>query len=405
MRLLLAMARQPEALRDAKSAFLAGQAPTALELLNSLERVDSRGLVLASRMALFASRFEEAEELANQASWSLPCWSRYAKQAFYLRQEALRKLGRHQQARALFSPRPFKDSSNRFYQALRLAVDSTEHLSFYEAHCRDLPLYGASWRSASANYLLLLRNLGQTEQAIALAKIRHQQLTGFFKFGQLRSRQKAGAKSKAQWMAKAAQALQDLDCHFREHGVELFLISGTLLGCVREGTILGHDKDIDVGVSDEHSKEDLQAIMQSCPTLKEREIESTNAIYLEHANSVYIDVFIHYKKDGATVAHGGLKAEWVNTPFKVKQIEFLGNHYGVPANTDLYLEENYGNWQTPKPGFETFTDTPNMIITNKGAFGSTKSWQLQATTCQGTTTDSKVYKGLNKPITKKPVLN
>jgi len=362
------MARQPQALKAAKNAFVAGQPTAALQCLNNLDCVDGRGLVLASRIALFASRYEEAEELANQASWSLPAWSRYAKQAFYLRQEALRKLGRHQQARALFHPLPFEDSSNRFYQALRLAVDSAEQLGFYEAHCRDFPLYGARWRRASTNYLLLLRNLGQTQQAIALASIYHQKLTGVFKFGQLRSRQIPSAQSKAIWKAKAGQALQDLDRHMRENKVEIFLISGTLLGCIREGGILGHDKDIDVGVSEKHTKEELQKVIRSCPTLKEREIDSANAVYVEHVSGTNIDIFIHYRKSATTVAHGGLKTEWINTHFKVKQVEFLGHHYGVPGDPELYLKENYGDWQVPKPEFETFADTPNMRVINNDNF-------------------------------------
>jgi len=364
----VSLVRQPHALKKAKSIFLAGQPSTALQLLNSLEHEDGRGLVLASRIALFASEFEKAEQLANQASWLLATWSRDARQAFYLRQEAMRKLGRHQQARALFNAVPFEKTSNRFYQALRLAVIRKEDLSFYEAHCLGLPLYSASWRRASANYLLLLRNLGKTDQAIELAKIRKRQLTSHFKFGQLRARQKPSAQAKGKWVANAAQALQDLDRHLREHEVEVFLISGTLLGCVREGTILAHDKDVDVGVSEKHTKEDLQRLIRKCPVLKEKEIDSTKAVYVEHVNGVSIDIFIHYKKDATTIAHGGLKAEWVNTRFEVGQAEFLGHRYGIPVDTDLYLKENYGEWRIPKRNFETFADTPNMLVTNTDNF-------------------------------------
>jgi len=366
--LRLALARQPQALKEAKDAFKTSDPTGADALLHSLESADGRAMVLASRMALFASNFEEAEYLANQATWSLPSWSRYAKQAFYLRQEALRKLNRHQQARDLFYNVPFEDPSNRFYQAFRLSVDSEAGLPFYEAQCRDLPLYGARWRRATSNYLLLLRNLGQADKAIKLAQIRHEQLANFFEFGQLRSNKKRSKGAKERWIAKAGQALKDLDLALREHGVELFLISGTLLGCVREGTILGHDKDIDVGVSDQFTRSELQEFIKHCPVFKEREIESANAVYLEHVNKVFVDVFIHYNKDANTVAHGGLKTEWTNTPFEVKQVDFLGHRYGAPADSNLYLEENYGDWRTPKPEFETFTDTPNMLVLDQANF-------------------------------------
>jgi len=123
-----------------------------------------------------------------------------------------------------------------------------------------------------------------------------------------------------------------------------------------------------VGVSDRHTRSELQQFIKHCPVFKEREIESANAVYLEHVNKVFIDVFIHYNKDANTVAHGGLKTEWTNTPFEVKQVDFLGHLYGAPADSNLYLEENYGDWRTPKPEFETFTDTPNMLVIDQANF-------------------------------------
>jgi hypothetical protein len=34
----------------------------------------------------------------------------------------------------------------------------------------------------------------------------------------------------------------------------------------------------------------------------------------------------------------------------------------VPEEADRYLTENYGSWQVPEPNFDTFIDTPNMIV-------------------------------------------
>jgi hypothetical protein len=372
------MARQPQGLRQAKEAFLSGDVQTSARLLLQVDADDGRGLILASRMALFGSNFEETEQLASRALWGLPGWSRYTKQAFYLKQEALRKSGRHREAREQFLGLPFNDPTNRFYQALRLAVDSTTAIPFYEAQCQGLPLYGARWRRATANHLLLLRNLGQVERAIELAEERHQRLKKFFRFGELKSRKVASIASKQRWIEKAGQALQDLNTSFQTNGIDLFLISGTLLGCIREGTILGHDKDIDVGVDERHSINELRLAADNCPQFKCREIYSENAIYLEHINGVFIDVFRHYRKDNGAYAHSGLKAEWENTHFGLKSHDFLGGCYSVPDDYDRYLTENYGSdWRTPKPEFETFADTPNMKVSDELNF---KLYCIMATT-------------------------
>ena len=51
------------------------------------------------------------------------------------------------------------------------------------------------------------------------------------------------------FIADAAQALADLYDLIGRVELDMFLIGGTLLGYVREGTIIGWDKDIDVAFS------------------------------------------------------------------------------------------------------------------------------------------------------------
>ena len=48
--------------------------------------------------------------------------------------------------------------------------------------------------------------------------------------------------------APAAMAINDLITSLNSIGIEPFLVSGTLLGYARSGTVLSHDKDIDIGV-------------------------------------------------------------------------------------------------------------------------------------------------------------
>jgi Flp pilus assembly protein TadD len=157
---------------------------------------------------------------------------------------------------------------------------------------------------------------------------------------------------------RAETALADVNRVCRDAGIEMFLVSGTLLGCVRENRLLGHDKDIDVGIWEDVK---LDAFMNAATqsglffTLMSR---SNEIIRLRHVNGIAIDVFYHYR-DPEDYWHGGVKMVWHNKPFQLVPREFLGESYLIPEDYDLYLTENYGDWRVPKIDFDSAFDTPN----------------------------------------------
>ena len=89
---------------------------------------------------------------------------------------------------------------------------------------------------------------------------------------------------------------------------------------------------------------------------------------MKHANGVVIDIFLHRLTDGMMV-HEGQKCRWLNSPFTLRSTQFLGDTFMIPADPDLYLTENYGDWRKPAPVFETFVDTPNMRVTDPKRMG------------------------------------
>ncbi|WP_421730463.1 hypothetical protein [Brevundimonas sp.] len=147
----------------------------------------------------------------------------------------------------------------------------------------------------------------------------------------------------------------------------MFLISGTLLGCVRENDILGHDKDIDVGVFEKPGldKRAVANVLATYGCFSIKPYPTDTLIRAQHASGVLIDVFWHRLEDGRVI-HEGLKSKWWNTAFDLVEHSFLGEQFLTPSNHDLYLTENYGQWRRPVTDFETFADTPNMILTNVG---------------------------------------
>jgi len=163
---------------------------------------------------------------------------------------------------------------------------------------------------------------------------------------------------------RAETALADLNSAMRAAEIEMFLVSGTLLGCVRENKLLGHDKDIDVGIWSDVTADVLSAALNAAGKFLPLASRSEHIVRLKHLNGIAIDIFYHYR-DLEDYWHAGVKMKWSNTPFKLVSREFLGQEHLIPEDYDTYLQENYGDWHTPKIAFDSAFDTPNGTILHK----------------------------------------
>lgn len=180
----------------------------------------------------------------------------------------------------------------------------------------------------------------------------------------------ANATEKNFDIGKASQALSDLSQMANEKGTPVFLVSGTLLGYVREGQLLAHDKDIDVGIVGWENQYKL------CMALQESGLFTVSAQYLKgqetyyipikhNATGMWIDVFV-YHPQGAHWVTGvdfffGYRQTFAFTPFELQDIEFLGVTMKAPANSELNLTENYGNWRVPDPSYLSHLESPSTM--------------------------------------------
>ncbi|HGY0991205.1 TPA: tetratricopeptide repeat protein [Aeromonas salmonicida subsp. pectinolytica] len=162
---------------------------------------------------------------------------------------------------------------------------------------------------------------------------------------------------------RAEQALLEIKHLLDKNKIEFFLVSGTLLGCVREGRILSHDKDVDIGVWDDLSRDVLISAFRTSGLFYLQASRSEHVIRVKHVNGTAIDVFIHYRQPN-DYWHGGVKLKWSNTPFIIIPHPFLGAVFNIPKNYDLYLKENYGNWRIPIKKYDSSIDTSNSTIIN-----------------------------------------
>ncbi len=148
-------------------------------------------------------------------------------------------------------------------------------------------------------------------------------------------------------------------------GLEIFLVSGTLLGYMRNGNFLPHDDDLDVGIFDGFSVDTLRSVLYSTGCFSIMAKRSPHYMRLRHINGTAIDIFTHYREQD-DYWHAISRTSWHNSPFALKKVEFLGFETYIPDPPEKYLEENYGkDWRIPKTKFDSAVDCPNYKILNE----------------------------------------
>jgi len=169
---------------------------------------------------------------------------------------------------------------------------------------------------------------------------------------------------------QAARALVDLQHALATVGQRAFLVSGTLLGYAREGKILDHDKDLDVGIIGWEGQYDVaQAIVRSGRfgiDMSRLRAEKTHHIPLQHLETrVAIDVFVYHREADQLVtgveSYFGYLQKFAFTPFELKSVAFLGVDFYVPEDIERNLAENFGDWRQPDPDYISHLESPSTV--------------------------------------------
>jgi len=159
-------------------------------------------------------------------------------------------------------------------------------------------------------------------------------------------------------------AIDDLCRVLDDAGIPFFFAAGTALGLIREGRPLTADNDLDVGVLDQHwDREMLIKLFTQDPRFDLELHPLSQKVGIRHRGGSPVDIFRFYPEVGR-VWHDGVFVRWHNSPFHVVRRQIGSRSLPLPEAADTYLSENYGDWRTPNPAFDPFTDqAPNVQVT------------------------------------------
>jgi SAM-dependent methyltransferase len=163
------------------------------------------------------------------------------------------------------------------------------------------------------------------------------------------------------------RAIEEVLGALRKTGVEAFLAYGTLLGAVRDGRLIGHDSDADLGYVSEHT-EPVDVMRESfrmqrvLVELGYRVTRYSGAAFkldvIESDGTVRgLDVFGGFFRDGRLHLMGEIRTpfrrEWI---FPLGETTLEGHRFPAPADTDRMLTATYGkSWRVPDPAFHFAT--------------------------------------------------
>ena len=166
-------------------------------------------------------------------------------------------------------------------------------------------------------------------------------------------------------------ALKRINNLLTSSGLNPFLISGTLLGCIREGRIFEHDKDFDIGILGWESQYDVAAALlksgEFAFSVKDLRANKLYLLPVRHVPTGFdFDIFFFHDK-GDHFLHGidsrlGYTLNYRFSKFDLVSRDFIGDRFLIPDNFETMLAENYGpDWRIPDPHYFVMLQSPALV--------------------------------------------
>ena len=247
-------------------------------------------------------------------------------------------------------------------QPLRRFLDGETRLALVD-HVADAELYAAEVRLGSGDGRIAV----QDKKGRPLGLDKSNRLSRLF--------ESRDSDQVAPLMDAIATVLEALD----KAGIEGFVAYGTLLGAHRDGKLIGHDSDADLGYVSRHSHPvdvmlesfALQRTLVDMGFVVTRYSGIAVKVHVPEADGTIrgLDVFGGFMRDGMLYLMGEVGApfeeSWI---FPRSTVELEGRAFPAPAEPDRMLAAMYGEgWRVPDPAY-VFTTPDSTRLRLNGWF-------------------------------------
>ncbi len=173
----------------------------------------------------------------------------------------------------------------------------------------------------------------------------------------------------------------------KEVGLDAFLAYGTALGAIRDGGLIGHDSDADLGYVStyDHPVDVIRESFRVQRALTDMGYHVTRysaialKVHVEESDGLDrgLDVFGGFMRDGIFYLMGEIavpfRREWIY-PLGTASLE--GREFPVPADADRFLTATYGPcWRVPDPAYK-FTTPASTVALFNGWFRGMRSGRV-----------------------------
>ena len=170
--------------------------------------------------------------------------------------------------------------------------------------------------------------------------------------------------------------LQDL---LEKKGLFFYFDMGTLLGIIREGHVLAHDKDIDIGVQlKEITVDEVKEYMVSnnCTHVYSLFVDGIGEVSTSfRLNGIKFDLEYYFPEGDKdvnyltyTVPEKTYDKNCADTVKmvcshidRVQKISFAGGEINITSDPEKYLTERYGEWRVPNIYHYNYWEGPSCI--------------------------------------------
>lgn len=173
----------------------------------------------------------------------------------------------------------------------------------------------------------------------------------------------------------ACEVLLELQSLLDQHAIPFFLTYGTLLGIYRDSELLPHDKDLDVGLDWNCSRDNLIKVLQNSgrywidPKSSNPKTYDFNFGVIDKKRGISVDFFF-FKPEAEHLLSGFHHLPnpllWRFNRFDLGEIVYRERTFKVPSNPERFLIDIYGpNWRIPDPYFDSLVTGYNLTETSK----------------------------------------